>query len=191
MPDQSADPLSIVKKRQLPAVVVLDMDLNVVLINAQAALRVMLEMPLDDGISVPNPLAASVAHVARQLLEENAADMQVRDLADVHLDGEDVYGLKADFLCPPDAPGAVQMVMVQVDTVSLKREVDFDSVRRRWKVSRREQDVLRMLYYGKGNKEIADLLFISEYTVKDHIKAIMAKMGASNRAEVVYKLTTT
>lgn len=195
MPHKSADPLAIVKKRQLPAVVLLDMDLNIVLVNAQAATRVTFEMPMDDGTSVANPLAAGVTRLAQQLLEQNAADMTVRNLADVHLDGEDVYGLKADFLCAPDpsgnAPGAVHMVMVHVDTVSLKREVDFDAVRRRWKVSRREQDVLRMLYYGKGNKEIADLLFISEYTVKDHIKAIMAKMGASNRAEVVYKLTTT
>jgi DNA-binding NarL/FixJ family response regulator len=74
--------------------------------------------------------------------------------------------------------------------VALEREVDFDAVRRRYGISRREQDVLRMLYFGKSNREIGELLFISEYTVKDHIKAIMAKMDAGSRAEVVYKLTT-
>jgi len=195
MPKQAADPLAIVKKRRIAAVVVLDMDLNVVLINAQAEARMaMVADASADGPSsevLTDPLLASVTGLGKQLVEANLADETVQHWVDVHLDGDSVYGLSADFLAPPGSAGAGRLMMVHIDTVCLKREVDFDAVRRRYGVSRREQDVLRMLYYGKGNREIADLLFISEYTVKDHIKAIMAKMEASNRAEVVYKLTTT
>ena len=191
MPKQAADPLAIVKKRQMPTVVVLDMALNIVWVNGQAESRVMMDLMNDAGETVANPLRTGVVFLARRLVEASLADPSVVHLVDVQLDGEDVYGLTADYLSPPGAQGANRMVMVHVDAVGLKREVDFDAVRRRWKVSRREQDVLRMLYYGKGNKEIAELLFISEYTVKDHIKAIMAKMDASNRAEIVYMLTTT
>ncbi len=191
MPEQAADPLAIVKKRQMPTVVVLDMDLNIVWVNGEAESRVVVDLVNDSGETIVNPLRTGVVFLARRLVEASLSDPSVTHMVDVQPDGDNIYGLTADYLSPPGAQGANRMVMVHVEPVGLKREVDFDAVRRRWKVSRREQDVLRMLYYGKGNKEIAELLFISEYTVKDHIKAIMAKMDASSRAEIVYKLTTT
>jgi len=49
----------------------------------------------------------------------------------------------------------------------------------------RETEVLRMIADGLGNKEIASRLGISDHTVKFHISAILAKLGASNRAEAV------
>jgi len=49
----------------------------------------------------------------------------------------------------------------------------------------REVEVLRMIAEGLGNKEIASKLSISDHTVKFHISSILAKLGASNRAEAV------
>jgi DNA-binding NarL/FixJ family response regulator len=49
----------------------------------------------------------------------------------------------------------------------------------------RETEVLRMIADGLGNKDIASRLKISDHTVKFHISAILAKLGASNRAEAV------
>lgn len=45
--------------------------------------------------------------------------------------------------------------------------------------------VLRHLVLGERNKEIAGALFISERTVKFHVSALMHKLGARNRTEVV------
>jgi DNA-binding NarL/FixJ family response regulator len=47
----------------------------------------------------------------------------------------------------------------------------------------REVEVLRKIAGGNRNKDIADLLFISEETVKVHIKHIMDKLGAKDRTE--------
>jgi DNA-binding NarL/FixJ family response regulator len=49
----------------------------------------------------------------------------------------------------------------------------------------REAEVLRHLAEGNRNKDIGDLLFISEETVKVHIKHIMEKLGASDRTQAV------
>jgi DNA-binding NarL/FixJ family response regulator len=49
----------------------------------------------------------------------------------------------------------------------------------------REVEVLRQLGGGNRNKDIADLLFISEETVKVHVKHIMDKLGASDRTQAV------
>jgi DNA-binding NarL/FixJ family response regulator len=49
----------------------------------------------------------------------------------------------------------------------------------------REVEVLEQLAQGLTNKQIARILGISEHTVKYHISAVYAKLGAMNRAEAV------
>ena len=49
----------------------------------------------------------------------------------------------------------------------------------------REQEVLGLLVRGKGNKEIAAALGVTERTVKFHVSAIFAKLGVANRTEAV------
>ena len=49
----------------------------------------------------------------------------------------------------------------------------------------REIDVLKHLAGGNRNQDIADLLFISEETVKVHVKHLMEKLGASDRTQAV------
>ncbi|MEO8596066.1 MAG: response regulator transcription factor [Candidatus Solibacter sp.] len=49
----------------------------------------------------------------------------------------------------------------------------------------REVDVLRHISGGNRNRDIADRLFISEETVKVHVKHIMEKLGASDRTQAV------
>lgn len=50
-------------------------------------------------------------------------------------------------------------------------------------LTEREQDVLELIGQGMANKEIAQQLVISERTVKFHVSAILAKLGAGNRTE--------
>lgn len=52
-------------------------------------------------------------------------------------------------------------------------------------LSQREVDVLQKIAGGNRNSDIATLLFISEETVKGHVKHIMEKLGASDRTEAV------
>ena len=52
-------------------------------------------------------------------------------------------------------------------------------------LTRRELDVLQHIAGGNRNRDIAERLFISEETVKVHIKHIMEKLGASDRTQAV------
>jgi two-component system, NarL family, nitrate/nitrite response regulator NarL len=54
-------------------------------------------------------------------------------------------------------------------------------------LSSREMEVLNCLAQGKTTVQIASDLFISENTVKTHVRHILEKLEASNRAEAVSK----
>jgi DNA-binding NarL/FixJ family response regulator len=49
----------------------------------------------------------------------------------------------------------------------------------------REVQVLNELAKGLANKEIADVLNITEYTTKDHLKSILGKLHVADRTEAV------
>ncbi len=53
-------------------------------------------------------------------------------------------------------------------------------------LSEREKEVLHSIAAGCSNKMIADRLRISENTVKGHVKEIVAKLGATDRANAVF-----
>lgn len=57
------------------------------------------------------------------------------------------------------------------------------------KLTKRERDVLSLLVKGNTNKEMADMMFISEKTVKNHLTSIFKKLGVKDRTQAaVYAL---
>jgi LuxR family maltose regulon positive regulatory protein len=49
----------------------------------------------------------------------------------------------------------------------------------------RERDMLSGLLTGKSNRELAEEMFISEYTVKRHLSNLYTKLGVSSRAQAI------
>jgi len=54
-------------------------------------------------------------------------------------------------------------------------------------LSPREIDILQRVATGISNREIADILIISEGTVKNHLSSILRKMGVKDRMQAVIK----
>lgn len=55
----------------------------------------------------------------------------------------------------------------------------------RFSITRREREIIQLITQGKTNQEIADQLFITLQTVKDHIHNIYLKLEVRNRVELV------
>lgn len=53
-----------------------------------------------------------------------------------------------------------------------------------WELTRREQQIVPLIGRGHTNKEIANVLSLSEQTVKNHIHRMMRKMQSSSRVDV-------
>jgi len=51
-------------------------------------------------------------------------------------------------------------------------------------ISPREREVLALVVAGRSNKEIAEALFVSPYTVKAHVASLLTKLDADNRAQL-------
>ena len=52
----------------------------------------------------------------------------------------------------------------------------------------RQGEILAMIIQGLPNKRIAQLLSLSEQTIKEHVSGILSRMGVSNRIEAITKL---
>jgi DNA-binding NarL/FixJ family response regulator len=54
-----------------------------------------------------------------------------------------------------------------------------------WRLSSRESEVLALLATGMPNQSIAEALFVSENTVRTHLKAVFRKLSVTNRSQAV------
>ena len=57
-----------------------------------------------------------------------------------------------------------------------------------FRLTARESDVAAFLVQGLSNQAMAEALWISEHTVKSHLKAIFQKVGVSSRTQAVARL---
>ncbi len=55
-------------------------------------------------------------------------------------------------------------------------------------LTNREKEVFELLIQNKTTKDIADILYISEKTVRNHISNAMQKLGVNGRASAVVEL---
>jgi len=71
----------------------------------------------------------------------------------------------------------------------VENKIDLTSIYDKFKISIREQEILKLILDGKSNKEIEDSLFISYHTVKNHVYNIFQKFGVKTRYELIHLIT--
>lgn len=81
-----------------------------------------------------------------------------------------------------------------VDEVPMSKEIAFQILKEfpqskavtkeKTPLSTRELEVLQLVAKGMSNREISDTLFISEHTVKSHLKNILSKLHLDNRVQL-------
>jgi NarL family two-component system response regulator LiaR len=55
----------------------------------------------------------------------------------------------------------------------------------KWSLTARESETLALVAAGMPNRAIAESLFVSENTVRTHLKAVFRKLGVTNRSQAV------
>ncbi|NLK87458.1 MAG: helix-turn-helix transcriptional regulator [Clostridiaceae bacterium] len=66
-----------------------------------------------------------------------------------------------------------------------QREEIICQIKLKASLTEREKEVLQLILAGKSNKEISEVLFITESTVKTHVRNIFSKYDVGSRAELI------
>lgn len=152
-----------------------------------------LQMPIMDGVA------------ATRKLRETSPDCRVIVLTTFDDDEYVFEGLRAGAVgyLLKDVSGAklVEAIMTAArgetflqPSIAAKLVAEFSRQRPRTEsaalvepLTGRETAILRLMMAGKSNREIADELFITEGTVKNHVTNILGKLGVRDRTQAVIK----
>jgi len=110
------------------------------------------------------------------VLKQTATDLLIKSIRKVHageiwLDSHTTAAVIRQFVSADEAPS-------QQPSVAAPRE------RERSPLSQREREIVALVAQGFKNKEMAEKMFISEQTVKNHLHNIFDKLGVSDRLEL-------
>jgi NarL family two-component system response regulator LiaR len=140
-----------------------------------------LVMPGGDGIAAIRRLRDAVAGIRVLVLTSFADDAQIFAATAAGADG---YLLKD--IDPEELAGSIRSVYA--GRPALHPSVAGRLMRRGERpeapqLTRREQDVLRLIAEGLANKQIAQRLGIGEKTVKTHVSRVLDKLGVLDRTQ--------
>ncbi|HJW71675.1 MAG TPA: LuxR C-terminal-related transcriptional regulator [Geothrix sp.] len=180
----------IIRQRATPGVLILDLEGRLVFSNDRAMDLLATISPAEAD---PRELPAPVREVFQQVRQHGGeATLTLRFPAPDHsgMNGGVMppCSLRAFPLGIPGSDAASNHIMVLMDRIVEKHQLDIEKARATFQLSKREAEVLNLIGLGFTNKKIAESLYLSEHTVKDHIKNLMKKLGTTSRGEVVATL---
>jgi len=179
----------IVRQRSAPGVLIFDLEGRLAFANEQALELLVTLLPVE---SPPGTIPEPILTLCKRVQGGGEASMTLRS------PGPACAGLPEGVLpacalraLPLSAPGETSPsthTMVLMERIVEKHQINLEKARATFQLSKREAEVLNLIGLGFTNKKIAEVLYISEHTAKDHIKNIMKKLGAGSRGEVVATL---
>ena len=85
----------------------------------------------------------------------------------------------------PEQHGGKSRVLITVEALGRRQEAIIEQAKELFRLTTREVSVVQHLLKGWTNKEIASALTVTEQTIKEHIKHIMAKTQTTTRTGIL------
>ena len=137
-------------------------------------------MPVKDGIRATLEIRKQFPDARILMLTAFDGDVDIRRALEAGVQGYVLKSSTGDKLIP-----AIRAVAAGQRWVPKEIAARLDSRKSFEQITHREVEVLNELAKGLANKQIAEVLNITEYTVKDHLKNILAKLRVADRTEAV------
>lgn len=84
-------------------------------------------------------------------------------------------------------PAITQRIIEGLRSLNSDSSISFDSAEQPQALSEKELEILRLMASGCSNKEISQMMFKSEGTVKNQVSNVLAKLGVRDRTRAVLK----
>lgn len=185
----------IIRGRQAPGVLIFDQNQRLLYSNPEALELIPGILPAESAGGDSSAVPAEMVGLCRQVGGVSGDDSPGRECrlektcALMSNGRQQMVSMRAFLLNRHGDAGGAYHVMVLVEKVVENHRRDFAKIQQEYNLSRRELDVLRELCAGLTNRAIAEKLFISEHTVKDHLKHIMKKLNVSSRNGILAALS--
>lgn len=189
--------LEIIRSRQSPGILVFDFDNRLLFSNREILSLFPGLLPTDPPEGQKNDhqfdVPREIIHLCERVKENHAQDQagqterHEKNCALMVEGSEHLLSLRA-FMIHGHGGKDRGYIMVLAERVVEYHGRNFEKIRQDYGFSSREMDVLRRVCAGLSNRAIAETLFISEHTVKDHVKNIMKKMQVTSRNEIMATL---
>ena len=186
--------LEIIRKRRPPGILILDADCRLLYSNKEVLVQFPNLLATDSRGKVKPDIPVEILKLCKLMQgapvnEGNPPPRNVELDCSFMVDGAaQFFSVRAFSISGYGRNKGAGYLMVLLERVAEKHSYDFEKIRKTYNFSTREMDVLRELCQGLSNRQIAEKLFISEYTAKDHLKSIMEKMRVDSRSEIVAAL---
>jgi len=192
----------IIQKRALAGVMILSAGKELLYVNEEARkfLRGLmgkgdLEPDPADGkdVSLPEPIPSLCDELLSAMGGEEKEEGEEKEgkkhfiYKNIVSMGEE-YFLRAIPIHRISKKDGASHVMITVERFSTRLTADIGKICSRFGLTKRETEVLKGLARGMTNRDISGLLFISEHTVKDHVKSLMQKIGVNNRSLLICRI---
>jgi len=139
-----------------------------------------LRMPVKDGIEATLEIRARDPHARVLMLTTFDGDTDIHKALQAGAQGYVLKSATGRELIP-----AIQAVAAGQRWIPKEIAKRLASRKLFEELTPREVQVLQLLVKGLANKQIADLLNITEHTVKDHLKSVFGKLQVEDRTEAV------
>ncbi len=135
-----------------------------------------------DGVPIPVSMAAGALERALDPASERERDLIPR----VRLRGRSGRWLTLHASLTEPTPGRPSETVVVISP-SEPEEVARLNVAS-YGITRREEEIVKLVARGLSTREISNALFISEHTVNNHLRSIFEKAGVNSRRQMVQRL---
>jgi DNA-binding CsgD family transcriptional regulator len=141
----------------------------------------------DSYPSIPYLLTEDCNHLREQMKHNSFSITPLPISRILKLSGYGKYSLCSQILSKEMSMGGQVFYMVKIDELTRQVTLNTGALERDFGLTKREIDILVNIFNGLKNAEIAERLFISEITVKEHLQHIFEKIDVSSRTALIRK----